>query len=112
VLYIPCLERNLIYFNKMSDVGVHTLFYKDSCKMVRGTMVLMKIFQIGTIYNMLGNVESTICNNIVSSEADSNLAQLDPTRAESIQTDSTRHDKLDPTMLWHKRMGQIGEKGL
>ena len=42
VLHISSLERNLISISKMSDVGVHTLFQKDSCKMVRGVMVLMK----------------------------------------------------------------------
>jgi hypothetical protein len=36
VLHIQGLERNLIYVSKMSDVGVHTLFQKDLCKMVRG----------------------------------------------------------------------------
>jgi hypothetical protein len=46
VLHILGLARNLIYVNKMSDVGVHTLFYKDLCKMVTGVMVLMKGDQI------------------------------------------------------------------
>jgi hypothetical protein len=41
VLHIPSLEINLIYVSKMSDVGVHTLFQKDLCKIVRGVMVLM-----------------------------------------------------------------------
>jgi hypothetical protein len=34
------------------------------------------------------------------------------TQADSIQTDSTSHHKVDPTMLWHERMGHNGEKGL
>ena len=29
VLHIPCFARNMISINKMSDVGVHTLFHKD-----------------------------------------------------------------------------------
>jgi hypothetical protein len=70
VLHILGLEINLIYVNKMSDVGVHTLFYKDSCKMVRGVVVLMKGFQIGTLYKILGNVDLTGCNNIVSPKID------------------------------------------
>jgi hypothetical protein len=53
------LERNLISVSKMSDAGVHTLFHKDSCKMVRGAMVLMKGVQIGTLYKLLGNVDLT-----------------------------------------------------
>jgi hypothetical protein len=39
--------------------------------MVRGAMVLMKGVRIGTMYKMLGNVESTGCKNIVSPEIDS-----------------------------------------
>jgi hypothetical protein len=105
VLHIPGLERNLIYVSKMSDDGVHTLFQKDLCNMVRGVMVLMKGVWIGTLYKLLGSVDSTGCNNIVVPEVDS-------TRAESIQTDSTSHHKVDSTMLWHERMGHIGEKGL
>jgi hypothetical protein len=112
VLCIPGLARNTIFVSKTSDVGVHTLFQKDSCKMVRGAMVLMKGFHIGTLYKVLGNVESTRCNNIIAHEVDSTSTQLDPTWVESAQTDSTKHDKIDVTMLWHERMGHMGEKGL
>jgi hypothetical protein len=112
VLHIPGLERNLIYVSKMSDAGVHTLFQKDTCKMVRGVMVLMKGVQIGTLYKLLGNVDSTGCNNIVVPEVDSNFDSTHSTQAESIQTDSTSLRQVDPTMLWHERMGHIGEKGL
>jgi hypothetical protein len=88
VLHILGLERNLIYVSKMSDAGVHTLFQKDTCKMVRGVMVLMKGVQIGTLYKLLGNVDSTGCNNIIVPEVDSNsthstqlgLSRFNPTR--------------------------------
>jgi hypothetical protein len=30
----------------------------------------------------------------------------------SVQTDSTRKNKIDPTRLWHEKMGHIGGKGL
>jgi hypothetical protein len=110
VLHILGLARNLICVSKMSDAGVHTLFQKDSCKMVRGAIVLIKGVQIGTLYKMFWNVDLTRCNNIISPKAGSTSTQLDPTQAESIQTNSTRHDKIDPTMLWHERMGHIGKK--
>jgi hypothetical protein len=71
----------------MSDVGVHTLFQKDMCKIVRGAMVLMKLFQIGTLYKLLGNVKSTGCNNIVVPEVNSTLTQLESNQVEWIQTD-------------------------
>jgi hypothetical protein len=50
VLHIPSLARNMIFFSKMSDDQVHTLFKKDSCKIVRGAMLLMKRVCIGTLY--------------------------------------------------------------
>jgi hypothetical protein len=79
----------MIFVSKMSDAGVHTLFQKDSCKMVRGAMVLMKGVWIGTLYNLLGNVDLTGCNNIVSPKIDLTSTQLNLTQAELIQTDST-----------------------
>jgi hypothetical protein len=42
----------------------------------------------------------------------STLLRLNSNRVESIQTDLTSHRKVDLTMLWHERMGHIGEKGL
>ena len=42
MLYFPDLARNLIFASKMSDGGVHSVFEKDRCKMVRGEMVLMR----------------------------------------------------------------------
>jgi hypothetical protein len=38
---------------------VHTLFEKDTCKMDRGVMVLIKLVRIGTLYKLLGNVDLT-----------------------------------------------------
>jgi hypothetical protein len=60
--------------------NMHNLFLKDTCKMVIGSMVLMKGVNIGTVYNLLGNVNSTGCNNITVPKIDSNLTRLDLTR--------------------------------
>jgi hypothetical protein len=76
VIHILGLERNLICFSKMSDAGLHTLFHKDSCNMVRGAMVLMKGVQIVTLYKLLGSVNLNRCNIIVVSKFDSTLARL------------------------------------
>jgi hypothetical protein len=103
VLHILGLVRNLICVRNMIDVGVHTLFQKDSCNMVRGVMVLMKGFNIGTLYKLIEIFDSIGCNNIVVPEVDS-------TQAESIQTKSTSHHKVNPTMIWNEKMGHIGEK--
>jgi hypothetical protein len=42
VLHIPSMARNLIFVSKMEDAGVKTIFEKETCRMVRGEMVLMK----------------------------------------------------------------------
>jgi hypothetical protein len=42
----------------------------------------------------------------------SNQLQLDSTQDKSVQIDSTRHDEIDLTRLWHERTRHIGEKGL
>jgi hypothetical protein len=70
VLHILSLERTLIFFSKMSDACVHTLFHKDMCKMVSGAMVLMKGVHIGTLYKLLRSVDSTGCNSIVVTEVE------------------------------------------
>jgi hypothetical protein len=42
VLHIPKLARSLISVSKLDDAGVDTVFGKNTCKMVRGEMVLMR----------------------------------------------------------------------
>jgi hypothetical protein len=56
VLHILGLSRSLIFVSKVGDVGVHTMIHKDSCKMVKCVMLLMKGVWIGTIYKILGNL--------------------------------------------------------
>jgi hypothetical protein len=34
--------ENLIFVRKMDDAGVKTIFEKETCRMVRGAMVLLK----------------------------------------------------------------------
>jgi len=49
---------------------VQTLLQKDSCKMVRGVMGLMKGVRIGTIYKLLGGVDLNGFNKVVVLEVD------------------------------------------
>ena len=42
VLHIPNLPRNLIYVRKMDVAGVKTMYGDYGCKMVRGSLVLMR----------------------------------------------------------------------
>jgi hypothetical protein len=94
----------MIFVNKMSDASLHTLFHNDSCKMVKGVMVLMKGVHIGTLYKLLGNANLTGCNNIVSpgieltmTQRDSISTHLDLTQGNSVQIHSKRHDEIDLT---------------
>eukprot|EP00253_Pinus_taeda_P021493 PITA_21493 len=52
VLHIPALARNLISVSKSDDAGVKTVFENDTCKMVRGALVLMRGVRIGTLYKL------------------------------------------------------------
>jgi hypothetical protein len=70
VLHILGLARKFSPFNKMSDVGVHTLFHKDARNMVIGVMVLMKGVWILILYKLLRNFDLNECNNIIIPEVD------------------------------------------
>jgi hypothetical protein len=63
VLHIPGLDRNLISISKMDDVGVKTMFEKETCSLVRGEMVLLRGVRIGTLYKLMGSTISDECNN-------------------------------------------------
>jgi hypothetical protein len=49
VLHIPKLARSLIFVSKLDDTGVDTVFGRNTCKMVRGEMVLMRGVRCGTL---------------------------------------------------------------
>jgi len=55
VLHIPALARNLIFVRKLDDAGVKIVFENDTCKMVRGALVLMRGVWIGTLYKLQGS---------------------------------------------------------
>jgi hypothetical protein len=42
VFHILGLGRNFIYVIKMDDAGVKIVFEKETCRMVRGAMALLK----------------------------------------------------------------------
>jgi hypothetical protein len=99
VLHILGLARNLIYVRKMDDAGVKTIFEKETCRMVRGAMVLLKGVQFGTLYKMQGITISDGCNS-------------------SFVPDIGVEEERNPTisrekvMLCHQRLGHVREKGL
>ena len=95
VHHIQRMSKNVISIRKLDDVGVKTMFEKETCQMVRGTMVLLKGFQIGTLYNMQRSTISDGCNS-------------------SIIPDIGVEEEITPTVsrkkvsLWHQRLGHIG----
>eukprot|EP00253_Pinus_taeda_P006039 PITA_06039 len=96
VLHIPALGRNLISVSKLDDAGVKTVFEKDTCKMVRGALVLMRGVRIETLYKLQGSTVVDGCNSSMVPE----------NGAENLVVSGEK------TMLWHQRLGHIGEKGL
>jgi hypothetical protein len=99
VLHIPKLARSLISVSKLDDAKVNTVFGNNTCKMVRGAMVLMRGVRCGTLYKLLGRTYTNGCNNFV----------VPKQRNEGDRTNIVPEKK---TMLWHQRLGHIGEKGL
>jgi hypothetical protein len=99
VLHIPGMARNLISVSKMEDVGVKTIFEKGTCRMVRGAMVLMRGVRFGTLYKLLGSTISDGCNSSIVPDIE----------VEEERTPTVSGEKV---MLWHQRLGHIGEKGL
>jgi hypothetical protein len=65
VLHILGFARNLICVSKMDDVGVKTIFEKETCRMIRGAMVLLKGVFIGTLYKLQGRTISDGCNSSI-----------------------------------------------
>ena len=96
VLHIPALAKNLISVSKLDDAGVKTVFKKDTCKMVRGALILMRGVRIGTLYKLQGSMVVDGCNNSVVPESG----------VENLVVSGEK------TMLWHQRLGHIREKGL
>ena len=83
----------------MDVAGVKIVCGDGGCKMVRGSMVLMRGFRYGTLYKLLGKTIIDECNNYVVLE-------------EGGKDDKTLTALGGKTMLWHQILGHIREKGL
>jgi hypothetical protein len=99
ILHIPGLARNFIYVRKIDDAGVKTILEKETCKMVRGSMVLLKGVQFGTPYNMQGITISDGCNSSIVPDI-------------GVEEERTLTVFGEKFMMWHQRLGHIGENGL
>jgi hypothetical protein len=98
-MHILGLARNLISVRKMDDAGVTTIFEKETCRIVRGEMVLSKGVRFGTLYKIQGSIISDGCNSSI----------VPYIGVEEERTPTISREKV---MLWHQRQGHIGEKGL
>ena len=99
MLHIPNLARKLIYVGNMDVAGVKTVCGDGGCKMVWGSMVLMRGVWFGTLYKLLGKTIIDECKNSVVLE-------------EGDKDDKTLTASGGKKMLWHQRLGHIREKGL
>jgi hypothetical protein len=94
VLHNLGLAKNFISVRKMDDAGVKTMFEKQTCRMVRGEMVLLKGFWFGTLYKLQGSTISDWSNSsIVHDIGDEEEKPPIVTR--------------EKAMLWHQRLGHI-----
>ena len=96
VLHIPALARNLNSVSQLDDAGVKIVFKQDTYKMVQGALVLMWEVHIGTLYKLQGSTVVDGCNSSMVPE----------NGVENLVVSGEK------TMLWHQRLGHIGEKGL
>ena len=98
-LHIQDLAKKFISINKMSDAGVHTIFEKDRWRMILGTMVLMRGVWCGNMYKLLGINVIDECNNRIVPKSKNEERKV------------TIVSRVD-TMLSHKILGHIGDKGI
>jgi hypothetical protein len=98
VLHIPRLAINLIYVRKMDDVRVKIMFEKETYRMLREEMVLMKAVWFRTMHKLQRNTISDGCNSSIVHEIG----------AEEVKTPITSKEN---TMSWHQRHGHSREKG-
>lgn len=95
MLHIPRWVQNFISVSKMGDAGLQTMFEKDTCKLVQGEMVFLRGIRIMTLYKLLGRNDTSSYHPKVI-----------------LETEEISSFIVDSTMLWHRQLGHISEKGL
>jgi excinuclease UvrABC helicase subunit UvrB len=82
----------------MDDARVKKIFEKETYRMVRGEMMLLKGLWFGTLYNMEGRNINDGCNSSIFH--DIGVQEITPTISR------------EKVMLWHQRLEHIREKDL
>jgi hypothetical protein len=99
VLHIPGLARNLIYVSKLDNAGVKTIFEKETCRMVRGEMVLLRGVWFGTMYKLQKITISDYCNSSIVPDI-------------GVEEERTPTVSGEKVMSWHQILGHLEEKSL
>jgi hypothetical protein len=82
----------------MDNARVKKVFEKETHRMVRGAMVLLKGVHIGTLYQLQGRNISDGCNSSIVPDIGE----------EEGKTPTVSREKV---MLWHESLGNIEENG-
>ncbi|KAJ4724837.1 Retrovirus-related Pol polyprotein from transposon TNT 1-94 [Melia azedarach] len=87
VRYVPELKRNLISLGMVDRLGCSYKAENGVLKVVKGSLVIIKGIRKNGLYILQGN---TVCGEAAISG----------------------EERKDKTLIWHLRLGHIGEKGL
>jgi hypothetical protein len=83
----------------MDVAGVKVIIEKETCRMVRGAMVFLKGVWFGTLYKLQGRTISDVFNSSIVPDI-------------GVEEERTPIVSGEKFMLWHQRLGHIGERGL
>jgi hypothetical protein len=83
----------------MDDAMVKTIFEKETCRMVRGAMMLLKGVRFGTLYKLQGRTISDVCNSSIVPDI-------------GVEEERTPTVSGEKVMVWHQRLRHIREKCL
>lgn len=106
--------------SKLIDAGVQVVFSETGCKMIKGAMVVARGVRFGTLYKL--EAYTVECNStfVKSKSVDTSLEDLKVSPSADGNgfwvpkgaLSSEAKLPAEKTMLWHQRLGHIGEKGL
>jgi hypothetical protein len=89
VRYVPDLKKNLISLGTLDSLGYSYSAKDGVMKITKGALLAMKGEKIGNLYKLLGNTVTGGAAASISAEPDN-----------------------DDTILWHMRLGHLGERSM
>ena len=87
VRFIPELKRNLISLGMLDELGYVIKVEAGTIKIMKGSLLVMKGLKKNGIYSVLGSTIIGLVSSVVG-------------------------PSLNNTILWHKRLGHVSERGL